>query len=217
MEAVAWLAGEGHSDYPVCACPILSEFIRSTNDAPWGSDKDRTSVMLPVIPWMIGTAKGFDQQLRHAKGLVSLAHVFTVRSAFLAVCSIEDAGQDATRVRAASLAFCESPNEVTALEMKEAFDAYVTYVDDIEDNGDDAKLCASMDSAAYAGDVGSYIGDLILMTSMPIDHRDSLIDIASKVSDIAISVATTEELRFVVGLAMGEVIDLIRSGTEPTA
>ena len=32
MEAVAWLAGEPHSDRPECACPVIGEFVRVIND-----------------------------------------------------------------------------------------------------------------------------------------------------------------------------------------
>lgn len=32
MEAVAFFAGERHSDRPLCACPILGEFGRGLND-----------------------------------------------------------------------------------------------------------------------------------------------------------------------------------------
>jgi|GEM_PF-3191323 len=33
MEAVAWLAGEEHSDHPDCACPTIAAWARRTNDA----------------------------------------------------------------------------------------------------------------------------------------------------------------------------------------
>lgn len=32
MEAVAWLAGEPHSDAPACTCPVLGAFVRNWND-----------------------------------------------------------------------------------------------------------------------------------------------------------------------------------------
>ena len=33
MEAVAWIAGEPHSDHPECVSPVLGAFLRSWNDA----------------------------------------------------------------------------------------------------------------------------------------------------------------------------------------
>lgn len=33
MEAVAWIAGEPHSDHPECVSPLLGAFLRSWNDA----------------------------------------------------------------------------------------------------------------------------------------------------------------------------------------
>ena len=33
MEAVAWYAGEQHSDHPDCVCPVLGEMGRGLNDA----------------------------------------------------------------------------------------------------------------------------------------------------------------------------------------
>ena len=32
MEAVAWLAGQGHTDHPRCASPVLGAMCRSLND-----------------------------------------------------------------------------------------------------------------------------------------------------------------------------------------
>jgi len=41
MEAVAYIAGEKHSDHPKCACPILSTFLRFWNDAIKDDDRRR--------------------------------------------------------------------------------------------------------------------------------------------------------------------------------
>ncbi|HEX5437123.1 MAG TPA: hypothetical protein VFW98_08185, partial [Gemmatimonadaceae bacterium] len=53
MEAVAWLAGEPHSDTPECASPVIAAFVRSWNDAL--SDADRTRLLRPILPLLIGT------------------------------------------------------------------------------------------------------------------------------------------------------------------
>src|SRR5579859_2765923 len=41
MEAVAYIAGEKHSDHPKCACPILSTFLRIWNDTIKNDDRRR--------------------------------------------------------------------------------------------------------------------------------------------------------------------------------
>ena len=53
MEAVAYVAGEPWSDHPVCASPVISEFLRSYNDSV--SDEVRQTLK-PFIPRLIGTA-----------------------------------------------------------------------------------------------------------------------------------------------------------------
>jgi hypothetical protein len=54
MEAIAWLAGERHSDHPVCACPVIGAFVRSWNDAlETGAERDR--LLKPLLPLVIGT------------------------------------------------------------------------------------------------------------------------------------------------------------------
>lgn len=49
MEAVAWLAGEPHSDTPQCACPIIAEFIRSWNDTLDDADRQKLKRYLPKL------------------------------------------------------------------------------------------------------------------------------------------------------------------------
>ena len=53
MEAVAYVAGEPWSDHPQCACPVLSSFMRSWNDGL--SNDNRTKLLLPFIPRLVGT------------------------------------------------------------------------------------------------------------------------------------------------------------------
>lgn len=53
MEAVAYVAGERWSDQPYCACPIISTFLRTWNDAL--PDEDRDRLLRPLIPALIGT------------------------------------------------------------------------------------------------------------------------------------------------------------------
>jgi hypothetical protein len=52
MEAVAYVAGERHSDHPTCACPVVSDFLRAWNDA-LPDDDTRTRLLTPLIPKLI--------------------------------------------------------------------------------------------------------------------------------------------------------------------
>jgi hypothetical protein len=58
LEAVAWVAGEPHSDHPVCVCPVLAEFGRSWNDTL--NEADRNRLLKPLIPLFVGTAGSLD-------------------------------------------------------------------------------------------------------------------------------------------------------------
>jgi len=49
MEAVAWLAGEKHSDQPECACPIIGVFVRCTNDYASNRMRQELAAFLPRI------------------------------------------------------------------------------------------------------------------------------------------------------------------------
>jgi len=53
MEAVAFIAGEPWSDHPKCACPVISTFLRSWNDAL--PDDERDALLRPLIPSLVGT------------------------------------------------------------------------------------------------------------------------------------------------------------------
>ncbi|HXT48692.1 MAG TPA: hypothetical protein VN717_08625, partial [Gemmatimonadaceae bacterium] len=54
MEAVAWVAGEKHSDHPACVSPVIAAALRSWNDSL--SDPPRTELLKPLVPHIIGTA-----------------------------------------------------------------------------------------------------------------------------------------------------------------
>ena len=54
LEAAAWVAGEPHSDHPVCVCPVMAAFGRSWNDA-LPDDETRTRLLKPVVSLLIGT------------------------------------------------------------------------------------------------------------------------------------------------------------------
>ncbi len=52
MEAVAYVAGEPWSDHPRCACPVLTSFMTSWNDALSDADRQRLKA---YIPRLVGT------------------------------------------------------------------------------------------------------------------------------------------------------------------
>ena len=53
MEAVAYVAHERWSAQPVCACPVISAFLRAWNDAL--PDADRTRLLLPLVLKLVGS------------------------------------------------------------------------------------------------------------------------------------------------------------------
>jgi hypothetical protein len=52
MEAVAWLAGEPHSDRPACACPVIASFVRAMNDQLPDEERGR---LKPYLAKLVGT------------------------------------------------------------------------------------------------------------------------------------------------------------------
>ena len=54
MEAAAFVAGEPWSDHPECTCPVIAAFMRGWNDG-LPSDEDRTRLLLPFVPAIVGT------------------------------------------------------------------------------------------------------------------------------------------------------------------
>jgi hypothetical protein len=49
MEAVAWFAGEQHSDQPQCVCPVIAAFARGMNDWMSAEDRQRLKPMIPAL------------------------------------------------------------------------------------------------------------------------------------------------------------------------
>ncbi|MEO8714397.1 MAG: hypothetical protein ABI369_05235 [Acetobacteraceae bacterium] len=64
MEAVSFVAGEQWSDHPACACPIISAFLRSWNDAL--PDDERDALLRPLIPHLLNTRGGPELERRRA-------------------------------------------------------------------------------------------------------------------------------------------------------
>jgi hypothetical protein len=49
MEAVAWLAGEPHSDRPKCACPVTAAFARRVNDKATDKQRQELRELIPAL------------------------------------------------------------------------------------------------------------------------------------------------------------------------
>ena len=72
MEAVALFAGEPWRDNPVCACPVLSAFLRKWNDALSDDDRDR---LLPAdvwVPRLIGTKAKQERPVEELRSYLAL-------------------------------------------------------------------------------------------------------------------------------------------------
>ena len=65
MEAVAWLAGEKHSDQPSCACPVIASFMRNWNDNI-KDDTTRTNLLRPLLPLLVGSRSTKAVELRRS-------------------------------------------------------------------------------------------------------------------------------------------------------
>lgn len=84
-EAIAWLAGEEHSDHPECLSPILGAFLRGWNDAV---DKDQRQELKPYLPRCIGTADDGNDELRGWMAADWLVRTYT--PAWLELAGIKD-------------------------------------------------------------------------------------------------------------------------------
>ena len=74
MEVVAWLAGEGHTDAPECASPVLRTFTISLNDQ-WGDEQRQK--LAPYLPRMVGTSGDGQDEARSYMALDWLIRSFT--------------------------------------------------------------------------------------------------------------------------------------------
>jgi hypothetical protein len=63
MEAVAWFAGEPHSDRPACACPVIAAYARRTNDR---FDQEYRNALRERIPRLVGSKATADVELRRS-------------------------------------------------------------------------------------------------------------------------------------------------------
>lgn len=68
MEAVAWLAGEPHTDHPKCACPVISGVVRQWNDAL--PDESRNTLLRPLLSRIVGSRVDDDNVMMRRMWLV---------------------------------------------------------------------------------------------------------------------------------------------------
>ena len=92
MELVSWLAGEPHSDHPVCVSPVISAFVIRLNDA-W--DDVTRQKLKPYLKRMIGTANAASDPLRTWMALDWFCREYC--PAWLDLAGIKD---EAARIRA---------------------------------------------------------------------------------------------------------------------
>jgi hypothetical protein len=58
MEAVAYVAGEPHSDHPACACPVIADVLRCWNDRLGEGERanaDRDRLLKPLVARLVGS------------------------------------------------------------------------------------------------------------------------------------------------------------------
>ncbi len=67
LEAVAYIAGEPHSDHPKCVSPVLGAFGRALNDA---LPEDRRQELRPLIEPLVGTAG--NPEVDQRRGLMAM-------------------------------------------------------------------------------------------------------------------------------------------------
>src|SRR5690242_15192942 len=69
MEAVAWVAGEPHTDHPKCACQVLTSMAIDVNDR---TDANGRQELVKAIPALVGSrTKSKRTYFRRIKALVT--------------------------------------------------------------------------------------------------------------------------------------------------
>ena len=93
-EVVAWLAGEGHTDAPKCASPVLRRFVIGLNDR-W--DDTQRQKLAPLLPRMVGTAGDGKDERRSFLALDWLIRTYT--PAFLDLAGLTAEAQELRQLR----------------------------------------------------------------------------------------------------------------------
>lgn len=144
MEAVAWIAGEPHSDAPKCAAPTLRRLLIGLNDARWASDAERTMALAPFLPRIIGTApESADVARRRAFVLADIA----VREIAVEALRLRGRTEAADRLAALDpITDKATAEKARAAAYAYAADAYAYAA------ADDAAAYAAADAADYAAE-----------------------------------------------------------------
>lgn len=89
IQAVDYVFRGERTDDPPCTSPILAEFARRLNEAPWGSDQMRTDVLRSCIPLLIDTrTEGQECGRKRLHLFIDFALREAVPLAFESACSI---------------------------------------------------------------------------------------------------------------------------------
>ncbi len=89
MEAVAYFAGEDHTDHPQCACPVLTSYGITLNDKLPDDQRQR---LKPLIPKLVGTRNPELEQKRMFFLLDKAVRVFTPIALGNAAVALRNAG-----------------------------------------------------------------------------------------------------------------------------
>jgi hypothetical protein len=84
MEAVAWYAGEKHTDRPSCVCPVLGQYGRSINDS---MDSDTRQKLKRLVPSLVVKGQS-DRELMLRRAFFIAEKACTV----FAAAALRDAG-----------------------------------------------------------------------------------------------------------------------------
>ena len=66
MEAVAWMAGEPHSDAPICASGVITDFLVKWNDA-LPNNAYREGLLKPLVPKVVNTKASQQVEMKRRK------------------------------------------------------------------------------------------------------------------------------------------------------
>ena len=119
MEAAAYLAGEPHTDHPVCACPAITAFMLSFNDG-MADDADRDRWLKPLVPLMVGSLVLNEDGQMDTDVLVHRANLCAIAARQFAPLALETGGAAIAADRAAheSAEYAESAAECAAIGPK---------------------------------------------------------------------------------------------------
>jgi hypothetical protein len=143
LEVVSWLAGQGFTDAPECASPVLRSFTISLNDG-W-ADAQRQK-LIPFLPRMVGTAGDGQDEARSYLALDWLIRTYTPAWLDLAGLSEEArALRDLRRI--VDLAAAQAAGPVVREAQTKASAAWDAARDAAWDAAWDAARDAAMDAA----------------------------------------------------------------------